>query len=851
MAYLSRPILETASLQETPKNPIKKPRIRKTTQKKDGAILKNGQEKNGIQPKEKILSCVLALRDTVLFPNLSFPIFIGRKRSVTTIHYAKEHNQDIVFLAQKHAEVLEPDMKDLYTFGTLGKIEHHLTLSDHTVKAIIEGKERVKILEFIEEEGGLLKARVLIEPEPPYVQAEAEALMKVLLTEFETYVRGMKKHADTLLALSHIENPSHMADLIFSILPIKLEEKQQALETLSVIERLEKAIAMICVQTESLEQEKRIRERVKAQLEEHQKEYYLREQMKIIQKELEEFEDDKDELQMFEKKIQTTHLSKEAKEKASSELKKLKNMSALSAEAGVIRGYLEWILSIPWSKKKTKPKNLREAQTILDQDHYGLEKVKERILDFLAVQNRMTKVQGSILCFLGPPGVGKTSLAKSIARAMGRPFVRISLGGVRDEAEIRGHRRTYVGSMPGKIIQAMKRAKTTNPVILLDEMDKLGSDWRGDPASALLEVLDPEQNKTFGDHYLEVDYDLSNVMFIGTANSLSMPSPLLDRLEMIRIPGYTEDEKLSIAKQHLIPKQWAAHGLEPSACTVEDSVILELIQHYCREAGVRNLERELSNLARKAVRELETAKLDRKSKKSVSIHLENLKRYAGIPKFSFGMLETKDLVGVSTGLAWTEVGGDLLSIESLLVPGDGKMIITGKLGDVMQESIKAASSFLRSHAFSYGISEETLKKYDVHIHVPEGATPKDGPSAGIAILTAMVSLMTDIPVKRTVAMTGEITLRGRVLPIGGLKEKILAALRGGIETVIIPEENRKDLEEIPEHLLRKIKIIPVSYAEEVLPIALVREPKNRAPEGLLIFQEKNPDIQEEKNLTFC
>jgi ATP-dependent Lon protease len=650
---------------------------------------------------------------------------------------------------------------------------------------------------------------------------ELEALSRTVVGQFEQYIKLNKKIAqEVLVSLNQIDDPAKLADTVASHLTLKISEKQELLEMRSVGERLERLFAHMETEIGVLQVEKRIRNRVKRQMEKTQREYYLNEQLKAIQKELGEGEDGRDESAEIEEKIKKTKLSKEAREKALAELKKLKTMSPMSAEATVVRNYLDWILAIPWKKRSKIKTDIAEAEKVLDDEHYAMEKIKERIIEYLAVQVRSQKLKGPILCLVGPPGVGKTSLAKSIAHATGRNFVRMSLGGVRDEAEIRGHRRTYIGSMPGKVIQGMKKAKTSNPLFLLDEIDKLGADWRGDPSSALLEVLDPEQNSTFADHYLEVDYDLSDVMFVTTANSLRMPQPLLDRMEIIRIPGYTEDEKIEIAKRHLIPKQGLAHSMKENEWSVADDALRDLIRYYTREAGVRNLEREIANLARKAVKDIVTAKAKR-----VDFTAANLEAYAGVKKFHFGEAESTDMVGVVTGLAWTEVGGEILTIESVLLPGKGGVKHTGKLGDVMQESVAAALSYVRSRSITFGIKPTLFEKRDIHVHVPEGATPKDGPSAGVAMATSIVSVLTGIPVRRDVAMTGEITLRGRVLPIGGLKEKLLAALRAGITTAFIPKENEKDLAEIPDNVKNGIKIIPVSHVDEVISQALVRKPE--------------------------
>lgn len=760
---------------------------------------------------------VLPLRDIVVFPGMIVPLFVGREKSVKALEDVVQRDGKILLLSQKDAGQDDPAQKDLFSVGTLASILQLLRLPDGTVKVLVEGKERAELTEFVPNEvfyqvyANVLEDRV-------EERQQIEALARSVVTQFEDYIKLNKKIPSEILGtVSQIDDSSRLADTIASHLAIKILQKQEILEIVDVAERLERVYGLMEGEISVLNTEKRIRSRVKRQMEKTQREYYLNEQMKAIQRELGEGEDGKNEIDELEEQIQKTNLSKEANEKAMAEVKKLRNMSSMSAEASVIRNYLDWILSIPWKKNSRIYRDINRAESVLDADHYGLEKVKERILEYLAVQQRTKKMKGPILCLVGPPGVGKTSLARSIATATGRNFVKFSLGGVRDEAEIRGHRRTYIGSMPGKIIQSMKKAKSSNPLMLLDEIDKMASDFRGDPAAALLEVLDPEQNSNFNDHYLEVDYDLSNVMFLATANSMNMPRPLLDRMEVIRLSGYTEDEKVEIAKQHLIKKQVKNHGLKKGEWSIEEDALRDLIRYYTREAGVRNLEREIARLARKAVKEILKGEA-----KSINVTTENLKDYAGIRKFSFGMAEEKDLVGMTTGLAYTEVGGDLLIIESVAVTGKGQVKITGKLGEVMQESAQAALSYVRSRCLDFGIDPRDIQRKDIHIHVPEGATPKDGPSAGIAMTTTIVSVFTGIPVDRTVAMTGEVTLRGRVLPIGGLKEKLLAALRGGIKTVIIPSENEKDLEEIPKNVKENLKIIPVSNVDEVLKIALTK-----------------------------
>lgn len=763
---------------------------------------------------------VLPLRDIVVFPSMVVPLFVGREKSVRALEEVVRREGRILLVTQKSGTVDDPREGDLYRMGTIGNILQLLRLPDGTVKVLVEGTTRATITQFMDNKDFFqVVAQSVVEI--PGEKQEVDAVFRTVLSQFEQYVKLNKKiQPETLGTVSKIASPSLLADTIAAHMSVEISEKQKILEMLSVPERLEHIFSLMEGEIGVLNTEKRIRSRVKRQMEKTQREYYLNEQMKAIQKELGETEDGKDEIGELEKKIRETRLSKEALEKATAELKKLRTMSGMSAEASVIRNYLDWLVTLPWKKPTRIKKDLKFAETILDEDHYGLEKVKERVLEYLAVQSRTNQVKSQILCIVGPPGVGKTSLAKSIARATGRNFVRISLGGVRDEAEIRGHRRTYIGSMPGKIIQSMKKAKSSNPLFLLDEIDKMGSDFRGDPAAALLEVLDPEQNKNFGDHYLEVDYDLSDVMFLATANTMTMPRPLLDRMEVIRIPGYTEDEKVHIAKQHLITKQMKAHGLKKGEWEISEVALRDLIRYYTREAGVRNLERELANLSRKATKEIVLG-----GHEKISVTKENLGRYAGVKKFMFGEAEKDDLVGMVTGLAWTEVGGDLLTIEAVTMPGKGKVAITGKLGDVMQESVQAAIAYVRSRSLDFGIIPPTFQQKDIHVHVPEGATPKDGPSAGIGMTTAIVSVLTGIPVKKNVAMTGEVTLRGRVLAIGGLKEKLLAALRGGITTVLIPQENVKDLEEIPENVKSGLTLIPVSTVDEVLQHALVRMPE--------------------------
>ena len=763
---------------------------------------------------------VLPLRDIVVFPHMIVPLFVGREKSVRALEAVMKDDKQILLVAQKNAGQDDPGADDLFQIGTISTVLQLLKLPDGTVKVLVEGGRRARVAGF-KETAPYFEAFVEKIEEPPVEGRETEALARTVVAQFEQYIKLNKKIApEVLVSVNQIEDASKLADTIASHLGLKIPEKQELLELPSVAARLEKVFAHMEGEIGVLQVEKRIRSRVKRQMEKTQREYYLNEQLKAIQKELGEGEDGKDEIAEIEAKIKATKFSKEAREKALAEVKKLRSMSPMSAEATVVRNYLDWMLSIPWKKQSRVRKDIVAAEKVLDADHYGLEKVKERIIEYLAVQSRSPKIRGPILCLVGPPGVGKTSLGKSIAKATGRNFVRMSLGGVRDEAEVRGHRRTYIGSMPGKVIQGMKKAKTSNPLFLLDEIDKLGADWRGDPSSALLEVLDPEQNSTFADHYLEVDYDLSDVMFVTTANSLRMPQPLLDRMEIIRIPGYTEDEKVEIAKRHLMSKVSEANGLKADEWSVTDSAIRDLIRYYTREAGVRNLEREIAGLARKSVKEI----VSKKAKK-VAITHKNLEKFAGVRKFRYGEAEAEDMVGVVTGLAWTEVGGEILTIESVLLPGKGNVKQTGKLGDVMQESVSAAMSYVRSRSTTFGIKPTLFEKRDLHVHVPEGATPKDGPSAGIAMATSIVSVLTGIPVRRDVAMTGEITLRGRVLPIGGLKEKLLAAMRAGIKTVFIPKDNEKDLADIPDSVKKGLEINPVSHVDEVIMRALARKPE--------------------------
>ena len=764
---------------------------------------------------------VLPLRDIVVFPHMIVPLFVGREKSINALEDVMREDKQILLVAQKNAGDDNPSADDIYRVGTIAAVLQLLKLPDGTVKVLVEGASRARI-ETLTDNGNFFEAQadLVAEPVPDAEsdeESEFQALARSVVGQFEEYVKLNKKiPPEVQVSLSQIEDPSKLADTVASHLTLKVADKQELLEVESTNERLERIYGLMESEIGVLQVEKKIRGRVKRQMEKTQREYYLNEQLKAIQRELGEGEDGRDELAELEETIKKTKLSKEAREKATAELKKLRNMSPMSAEATVVRNYLDWLLGIPWGKRSRIKKDIVRAEEILDEDHYGLDKVKARIIEYLAVQQRTKKVKGPILCLVGAPGVGKTSLGKSIARATGRNFIRMSLGGVRDEAEIRGHRRTYIGSLPGKIVQSMKKAKVVNPLFLLDEIDKLGADFRGDPSSALLEVLDPEQNIAFNDHYLEVDYDLSEVMFITTANTLRIPPPLLDRMEIIRLAGYTEDEKVEIAKRHLIDKQMKAHALKAHEWSISDDALRSLIRYHTREAGVRNLEREIANLTRKATREIVKG-----DETTVRMTRRNLKKYAGVRRFRFGQVETEDLVGVTTGLAWTEVGGELLSVESLMLPGKGKMLITGKLGDVMQESVQAAASYVRANAIDFGVRPNKFEKTDIHIHVPEGATPKDGPSAGVAMITSIVSVLTQNPVRKDVAMTGEITLRGRVLPIGGLKEKLLAALRGGIGTVIIPKENEKDLEEIPDNVKRGLKLIAVNDVAEVLGEALV------------------------------
>ena len=778
---------------------------------------------------------VLPLRDIVVFPYMIVPLFVGREKSINALEEVMRTEQQILLAAQKNAGDDDPEYDAIYEVGTLASVLQLLKLPDGTVKVLVEGGSRVRIKNYTET-GEYFEAEVEEIEEEQGSEIEIEALARSTVSQFENYVKLNKKISpEVLSSVSQIEDHSKLADTIASHLAIKIADKQKILEITSIAERLEQVFGLMESEISVLQVEKKIRSRVKRQMEKTQREYYLNEQMKAIQKELGDT-DERDDIADFEEKIEEINLSKEAYDKATSELKKLKQMSPMSAEATVVRNYLDWILSIPWDDNGEVNNDLGQAQLILDEQHYGLDKVKERIIEYLAVQTRTKKLKGPILCLVGPPGVGKTSLGKSIAQATGREFVRMSLGGVRDEAEIRGHRRTYIGSMPGKVIQSMKKAKKSNPLFLLDEVDKMGADFRGDPSSALLEVLDPEQNSTFNDHYLEVDYDLSDVMFVTTANTLNIPPALMDRMEVIRLSGYTENEKLEIAKRHLIPTQLEANGLNDDEWSLTDEALLETIRRYTREAGVRNLEREIAKMSRKVVKEI----LLDEDVTSVAINMDNLEHYLGVPKFRYGEAETKDQIGIVTGLAWTETGGELLTIEGVMMPGKARMTVTGNLRDVMKESIQAANAYVRSRSLDFGITPPMFEKKDIHVHVPEGATPKDGPSAGVAMATAIISVMTGIPVRRDVAMTGEITLRGRVLPIGGLKEKLLAAMRGGIKTVLIPDENSKDLVDIPDEIKSALKIIPVEVLDDVLKVALVRalvpvewtDPAEDAPSGV-------------------
>ena len=763
---------------------------------------------------------VLPLRDIVVFPHMIVPLFVGREKSVRALEEVMADDKQILLAAQRDPSEDDPQIDGIFDAGVIANVLQLLKLPDGTVKVLVEGQARVSVTEYLENDS-FFEARAERLVEMPGDAATIEALVRTVAQEFERYAKVKKNVPEEALAsVMETEDPAKLADLVSGHLGIEVHQKQELLETLSISERLEKVYGLMQGEMSVLQVEKKIKTRVKTQMERTQREYYLNEQMKAIQKELGDGEEGQNEVAELEGRVLATKLSKEAREKADAEIKKLKNMSPMSAEATVVRNYLDWMLAIPWGTKSRVKKNLVAAQQVLDTDHYGLDKVKERIVEYLAVQQRSKKLKGPIMCLVGPPGVGKTSLGKSVAKATGREFIRISLGGVRDESEIRGHRRTYIGSMPGKIIQALKKAKTTNPLILLDEIDKMGQDFRGDPASAMLEVLDPEQNGTFVDHYLEVEYDLSNVMFLTTSNSYNMPGPLLDRMEIIPLAGYTEDEKCEIAKQHLLSKQVKNHGLKADEFTLTDEALREMVRVYTREAGVRNLEREIAKVARKVV-----TKIVKGEETHVTVTPENLDDYLGVKKYRYGLAEQEDQVGVVTGLAYTSVGGELLNIEALRLPGKGRMKTTGKLGDVMKESIDAASSYVRSIAPQIGVKPPKFEKWDIHVHVPEGATPKDGPSAGLAMVTSIVSVLTGIPIRKDIAMTGEVTLRGNALPIGGLKEKLLAALRGGITTVLIPEENEKDLRDIPDNVKEGLEIIPVSHVSDVLRHALIAAPE--------------------------
>ncbi|KTC86024.1 ATP-dependent protease La [Legionella drozanskii LLAP-1] len=792
----------------------------------------SSESENEIMPsKNEVMSPlpVLPLRDVVVYPHMVIPLFVGREKSIKALEAAMVDNKQIFLVAQRKSSNDDPSPEDVYNIGTVSSVLQLLKLPDGTVKVLVEGEQRAKVIQYTQE-NGFLEAHLepIDEISDSLKEQEIEILMRSLMSQFEQYIKLNKKiPPEVLSSLTSIEEPGRLADTIAAHLSLKVDDKQDLLEIVDVGTRLERLMAAIEGEIDLLHVEKRVRGRVKRQMEKSQREYYLNEQMKAIQKELGELGEEGNELEQLEASINKAGMPKEAKEKSLAELQKLKMMSPMSAEATVIRNYLDWMLSVPWKRKNKIQFDLRKAEKLLDKEHYGLEKVKERIIEYLAVQQRVKRLKGPILCLVGPPGVGKTSLGQSIANATGRTFIRIALGGVRDEAEIRGHRRTYIGSMPGKIIQKLCKAGVKNPLIMLDEVDKMAMDFRGDPASALLEVLDPEQNHTFNDHYLEVDYDLSDVMFIATANSLEIPAPLLDRMEVIRLAGYTEDEKINIAESYLVPKQLVLNGLKPEEISIGESALREIVRHYTREAGVRNLERDIASICRKVVKEILTGKRVKK----VSVTRTNIEKYLGVKKFRYGLAEEFDQVGQVTGLAWTSVGGELLTIEASMMPGKGKTTHTGQLGEVMQESIQAAMTVVRSRAKSFNLAEDFYEKNDFHVHVPEGATPKDGPSAGIGMCTALVSVVTQIPVRADVAMTGEITLRGQVLPIGGLKEKLLAAHRGGIKHVLIPEENRKDLEEIPDNVLKKLVIHPVKTIEEVLELALQRSPIGNSSES--------------------
>ncbi|MGM0594355.1 MAG: endopeptidase La [Pseudomonadota bacterium] len=777
---------------------------------------------------------VLPLRDVVVYPHMVIPLFVGRDKSIKALEAAMDSGKEILLVAQKTASEDDPTEKDVYRIGTLSTILQLLKLPDGTVKVLVEGGTRARITTFNESDAYFTAEIEVLESEQ-MDEREAEVLSRSVLNQFDQYVKLNKKvPPEVLTSLSGIDEPNRLIDTIAAHMSLKIEEKQEVLEIVSLRERFEHLLGIMESELDLLQVEKRIRSRVKRQMEKSQREYYLNEQMKAIQKEIGELEEAPNELEELEQKIEKAGMSKEAKKKATAEMNKLKMMSPMSAEATVVRNYIDWLVSVPWKKKSKVRHDLARAEQVLEEDHYGLDKVKERILEYLAVQQRVRKLKGPILCLVGPPGVGKTSLGQSIARATNRKFIRMALGGVRDEAEIRGHRRTYIGSLPGKIVQNLAKVETRNPLFLLDEIDKMAADFRGDPASALLEVLDPEQNHTFNDHYLEVEFDLSDVMFIATSNSMNIPGPLLDRMEVIRIPGYTEDEKLNIAKRYLLPKEQKANGIGEEELKITDEAILGIIRHYTREAGVRSLQREIAKVCRKVVKELLLKGHDKKgSAEQVVVEMEHLQEYLGVHRFRYGLAEEKDQVGQVTGLAWTEVGGELLSIETAVVPGKGKHVITGQLGDVMKESIQAAMSVVRSRAAGLGIKPDFYENRDIHIHVPEGAIPKDGPSAGIGMCTALVSALTGIPVRADVAMTGEITLRGEVLPIGGLKEKLLAASRGGIKTVLIPHENKRHLDEVPDNIKENLDIRPVQWIDEVIDIALTRKPEPLSEEEVL------------------
>lgn len=772
-----------------------------------------------LERSETIEIPVLPLRDVVVYPHMVIPLFVGREKSVSCLEAAMDNNKQILLVAQKQADIDDPTRDDLFEVGTVATILQMLKLPDGTVKVLVEGQQRAKIHSMTQDEFFLADAEFL--PTPELDEKEQEGIVRSAIGQFEGFIKLNKKiPPEVLTSLNGIDEAARLADTIAAHMPLKLSDKQHVLEILDVIQRFEFLMGQMEAEIDLMQVEKRIRGRVKKQMEKSQREYYLNEQMKAIQKELGEMDDAPDEFEALKTKIEEAKMPQETREKTEQELQKLKMMSPMSAEASVVRGYIDWMVSVPWQKRSKVKKDLAKAEEVLNSDHYGLERVKERILEYLAVQNRVNKLKGPILCLVGPPGVGKTSLGRSIAAATGRKYVRMALGGVRDEAEIRGHRRTYIGSMPGKLIQNMSKVGVRNPLFLLDEIDKMASDMRGDPASALLEVLDPEQNNTFNDHYLEVDYDLSDVMFVATSNSMNIPGPLLDRMEVIRLSGYTEDEKLNIAQRHLTGKQIQRNGLKPHEIEITDSAIIGIIRYYTREAGVRNLEREISKICRKAVKNI----LLNKEIKSVTVTMDNLKEYLGVQRFDYGKADDMNRIGQVVGLAWTEVGGDLLTIETQAMPGKGKLTQTGSLGDVMQESIQAAMTVVRSRSKELGINEDFYEKRDIHVHVPEGATPKDGPSAGIAMCTALVSSLTGNPVKADVAMTGEITLRGEVLPIGGLKEKLLAAHRGGIKTVLIPKDNARDLEDIPSNVVADLTVLPVQWIDEVLDVALERSP---------------------------